>query len=114
MPNNKRKRARRYVSNKKVHTVETVYYGDYEGRTVVKNNSSKYALNAAANAYKHLKKTTYFGAVLAEVYDLINGVTYAVLKLELDGSINIIHSQFSDKRDLEDSTYFHQLKANKR
>lgn len=99
----KRNRKRtRYVPNKTVHTVSTHYYGDYDAKWLLKTNSSKYALNAALNAHKHLHKCTYWGAMLAEVFDLNTGRLYAVLKLEMTGAIHALYQDDSFQRDLLD------------
>jgi hypothetical protein len=102
------RRRYRKLAKLNVHSVETVFYGDYEGVWLLKTNTSKYALNAALNAHKHLKKCKYWGAVLAEVYDLVTGKLYAILKVELNGELRILDTDVSLERDLQDELYLQQ------
>jgi hypothetical protein len=97
-----KRRARSIRKPMQVHTVQTVFYADDDCTIVVKSNTAKYALNASLSAHRHLKRTTYL-AVVAEVYDLLTGHVYAIVKMDYKGNVQSIYDDtVADARDFED------------
>jgi hypothetical protein len=86
-----------------VHTVQTVYYYDHQGTMSVKSTTAEIALNAALTAQRHMRKVHY-PACLAEVYDLLTGHLYAVIKMSRKtGNVRVIYdATVADARDFED------------
>lgn len=89
-----KKKPRKVTRYRAERSVVTVFYSDFQARRSVRQNRACYPFNAALNAHRHLRWQTYPEAVLAEVFDEITGVVYAVVKRDVRGNI---HTLYEDK-----------------
>lgn len=92
----------RYMPLVVERTVETVYYGDYHASIVLRKTKSLDACRATAKVTEYLRRQHYPGAMLAQVYDLVSGKLYAVVKMDVTGAIHTIFQAIADKRDRKD------------
>jgi hypothetical protein len=70
-------------------TVRSVYYGDYNGRKVVKITHGLHPESMVSNCIYHMRRNDY-EALLAEVWDDDDGVLHAIVKCRISGELGII------------------------
>ena len=66
-----------------MRNIRCVYYEDLNARRIAKTTAGVHPRTVIMHAVDHLQMNHY-DALLAEVYDITNGVLHAVLKRSLD------------------------------
>lgn len=74
---------------KRILPIKSVYY---QGREVVKKNSSSNPLRCASRCLEHLRLNSY-EATHAEVFDETTGTLHAVLKRDVKGNIHVLYER---------------------